>query len=133
MSTTKPAHAFRVIEGGASTKTPAAPQGSKSDMQQEHLRQAILRLPVEGLGMTVQEVLQEISDKLDTGEDADFARWVILSNKLEDYGLRFMVARPEMNLVREGYLILAWPDRLVRYFPQLAELYAEAHPSMVVG
>ena len=102
-------------------------------MQQEHLRQAILRLPVEGLGMTVQEVLQEISDKLDTGEDADFARWVILSNKLEDYGLRFMVARPEMNLVREGYLILAWPDRLVRYFPQLAELYAEAHPSMVVG
>jgi hypothetical protein len=47
--------------------------------------------------------------------------------------LKFCLARPEMHLVREGYLILAWPDRLVRKHPDLAGLHPIAHQSLEIG
>lgn len=133
MSTTKTAHPFRVIEGGASRETPTVPRGSKAEMQQERLRQAILRLPVPEVGLSVEETLQELSDKLDSEQDADFARLVILRHRVEDLGLRFHLALPHMNLVREGYFALAWPERLVRRHPELAGLDPEAHSLMSVG
>jgi hypothetical protein len=134
MSTTKRTHAFRVIDGGASVKTPAAAPGSKSSMQTARLNQAILRLPVPETGVTVEEALQELSDKVDSEEEADFLRLRILQTKAEDHlGLWFRLAVPQMNLTRECYFMLAWPERLVRVHPELRALYPEAHPLMTVG
>ncbi|MCU4119747.1 hypothetical protein [Variovorax sp. N23] len=126
-------HAFRVIEGGASVKTPAAAPCSKSSMQKARLNQAILRLPVPETGVTVEEALQELSDKVDSEEEADFLRLRILQNQAEHLGLWFRLAVPQMNLVRECYFMLAWPERLVRVHPELRALYPESHPLMTVG
>lgn len=133
MSTTKRTHAFRVIEGGASVKTLAAAPRRNSSMQKARLNQAILLLPVPETGVTVEEALQELSDKVDSEEEADFLRLRILQNKAEDLGLWFRLAVPQMNLVRECYFMLAWPERLIRVHPELRALYPEAHPLMMVG
>ena len=134
---------FRVIEGGKSSNNAEvdqltvsyfhSPGNSPSAMEANRLRRAILILRVEEVGQTVEETLQEISDKLDTGTDADFARGAFIKHRLEELGLKFCLARPEMNLVREGYLILAWPDRLVRKHPDLAGLHPIAHQSLELG
>lgn len=134
MSTTKRTHAFRVIDGGASVKTPAAPPGGKASMQKARLNQAILRIPVPETGLTVEEALQELSDKIDSQEEADIVRLSILQRMAEDHlGLWFRLAVSEMNLARECYFMLAWPERLVRVHPELKALYPEAHPMMTVG
>ena len=134
---------FRVIEGGKSSDNAEVAQfpvnyfhstgSSPSALESNRLRRAILILRVEEVGQTVEETLQEISDKLDTGTDADFARVAFIRHRLEALGLKFCLARPEMNLGREGYLILAWPDRLVRKHPDLAGLHPIAHQSLEVG
>jgi hypothetical protein len=134
MSTTKRTHAFRVIEGGASAKAPAAPPGGKASQQKARLNQAILRIPVPETGLTVEEALQELSDKIDSEEEGDFVRLGILQRMAENHlGLWFRLAVPQMNLTRECYFMLAWPERLVRTHPELRALYPEAHPLMTVG
>lgn len=134
---------FRVIEGGKSSgNTEVAqfpvnyfhsPGSSPSAQESNRLRRAILILRVEEVGQTVEETLQEISDKLDTGTDADFARGAFIKHRLEELGLKFCLARPEMNLVREGYLMLAWPDRLLRKHPELSGLHPIAHQALTFG
>lgn len=134
---------FRVIEGGKSSGNAEvvqfpvndfhSPGSSPAALESNRLRRAILILRVDEVGQTVEETLQEISDKLDTGTDADFARGAFIKHRLEELGLKFCLARPEMNLVREGYLILAWPDRLVRKHPDLAGLHPIAHQSLEIG
>ena len=97
------------------------------------MRFTILNLVVEGIGMSVEQILQEISDKIDSTEDADFARAIFIKDRLEEIGLRFCLARPEMNLVREGYLLVAWPSRLLREYPELGPLHPLAHQSLALG
>ena len=134
---------FIVIQGGKSSDQPAAvesafnnfhsPGNSPSALESNRLRRAILSLRVEEVGQTVEDILDEICAKLDTGEVYDFDRGIFLKDRLELYGLRFCLARPEMNLVREGYLMLAWPDRLLRKHPELAGLHPLAHQSLTLG
>lgn len=134
---------LRVIEGGRGLPgaAPVAPptgyvQSSRvtpAEREENRLREEILRLPVPDVGQSVDQTLQEISDKLDTGEDYDFSRVAYITDQLEAMGLRFCLARPEMDLAREGYLLLAWPDRLLRKHPELAELHPLAHASMPLG
>ena len=134
---------FRVIEGGKSSNNAEvdqltvsyfhSPGNSPSAVEANRLRRAILSLRVDEVGQTVEETLQEISDKLDTGTDEDFARVAFIKARLEYLGLRFCLARQEMNLVREGYLMLAWPDRLVRKHPELAGLHPIAHQALTLG
>lgn len=134
---------FIVIQGGKSSGQPEAaeptfshfhsPGNSPSALESNRLRRAILSLRVEDVGQTVEDILQEISDKLDTGEDYDFSRVSFIKNRLELYGLRFCLARPEMNLAREGYLMLAWPDRLLRKQPEMAGLHPLGHHSLTLG
>lgn len=134
---------FTVIQGGKSSVQPEAvepavnyfhsPGNSPSALESNRLRRAILSLRVAEVGQTVEDILQEISDRLDTGEDYDFSRVAFIKGRLEVYGLRFCLARPEMNLVREGYLLLAWPDRLLRKHPELAGLHPLAHQSLTLG
>ena len=132
MSTTRPAHPFRVVQGGGAASPDV--RLSTGDRQQQLLRQAVLRLAVPEVGLTVEEALQEISDKLDSDKDDDVAQLAILRDRAEvELGLRFNAARPDTNVARKGYFILAWPERLVRRHPELADLYPEAHPSMMVG
>ncbi|MRX07156.1 hypothetical protein GJ697_04830 [Pseudoduganella sp. FT25W] len=134
---------FTLIQGGKSAVISEAaepfasyfhsPGNSPSAFESNRLRRAILGLRVAEVGQTVEDILQEISDKLDTGEDYDFSRVMFIKDRLELYGLRFCLARPEMNLVREGYLMLAWPDRLLRKHPELAGLHPLAHQSLTLG
>lgn len=134
---------FRVIEGGKSTSNAGecqftnsyfhSPGNSPSALESNRLRRAILSLRVDEVGQTVEETLQEISDKLDTGTDEDFARVAFIKDRLEYLGLRFCLARQEMNLVREGYLMLVWPDRLARKHPELAGLHPIAHQALTLG
>ena len=104
-----------------------------AEVEAQRLCQAILRLPVEGIGQTVEETLQEVSDKLDSEEFADISRCGILTEHLERMGLRFIVANPALELAREGFLVLAWPDRVLRRHPELSGLHPLAHPAMPVG
>lgn len=133
---------FRLIEGGKSTGNAEAdlsahyfhsPGNSPSALESNRLRQAILNLRVEEVGQTVEETLEEISDKLDSTVDEDFARVAFIKYRLESLGLRFCLARPEMDLVRQGYLMLTWPDRLLHKHPELAGLYPMAHQALELG
>ncbi|MFS2135782.1 hypothetical protein [Duganella sp. Dugasp56] len=143
MSNTVKTPKFIVIQGGKSSGQPESVEpavnhfhssdNSPSALESNRLRRAILSLRVAEVGETVEDILDEISDKLDTGEDYDFSRGIFIKDQLEVYGLRFCLARPEMNLVREGYLMLCWPDRLLRKYPELAELHPLAHQSLTLG
>ena len=133
---------FRVIEGGKSAGNAEenlianyfhSLGNSPCALESNRLRRAILGLRVDEVGLTVEETLQEISDKLDSTTDEDFVRAYFIKNRLEYLGLRFCLARPEMDLVRQGYLMLTWPDRLVRKHPELAGLYPLAHQDIEVG
>lgn len=134
---------FRVIEGGKSSSNAEvdqfninyfhSPGNSPSAQESNRLRRAMLSLRVDEVGQTVEETLQEINAKLDTGTDEDFARVAFINARLEYLGLKFCLARPEMNLVREGYLMLAWPDRLLRKHPELAGLHPVAHQALTFG
>jgi hypothetical protein len=143
MSDTVKNHKFTVIQGGMSSGQPEAigpavnhfhsPCNSPSTLESNRLRREILSLRIAEVGQTVEDILQEICDKLDTGEDYDFSRSVFIMDQLEAHGLRFCLARPEMNLIREGYLMLSWPDRLLRKYPELAGLHPRAHLSLTLG
>lgn len=133
---------FRLIEGGKSVGNTETDRftnyfhsfgNSPCALESNRLRQAILGLRVDEVGLTVEETLQEISDKLDSTTDEDFVRACFIKNRLEYLGLRFCLARPEMDVVRQGYLMLTWPDRLVRKHPELAGLYPLAHQDIEVG
>jgi len=133
---------LRVIEGGKSAGNAEAHLftnyfhslgNSPCALESNRLRQAILGLSVDEVGLTVEETLQEISDKLDSTTDEDFVRAYFIKNRLEYLGLRFCLARPEMDLVRQGYLMLAWPGRLARKHPELAGLHPIAHQDIEIG
>jgi hypothetical protein len=134
---------FRVIEGGKSSSNAEVDQfninyfhslgNSPSTQESNRLRRAMLSLRVDEAGQTVEETLQEINAKLDTGTDEDFARVAFINARLEYLGLKFCLARLEMNLVREGYLMLVWPDRLLRKHPELAGLHPLAHQALTFG
>jgi hypothetical protein len=130
---------LRVIEGGKDSGSVApvtyrmSSRVTPAEVEENKLRVAIMQLLVPELGVSVDQALQEMSDKLDTGEDADFARLAVVRDRLESMGLRFALARPEMDLTREGYLVLAWPNRLERIAPQLADLHPIAHNGMALG
>lgn len=134
---------FTVVQGGKLSGQPKvvgptvnhfhSPGDSPSALESNRLRRAILSLCIEEAGQTVEDTLQEICDKLDTGEDYDFSRGTYIKDQLEAHGLRFCLARPEMNLVREGYLMLSWPNRLLKKYPELAELHPRAHQSLTLG
>lgn len=143
MNNTVKTSKFIVIQGGKPSGQPQAaepavnhfhsPGNSPSALESNRLRRAILSLRVEEVGQTVEDILGEICARLDTGEVYDFDRGIFIKDRLELYGLRFCLARPEMNLVREGYLMLAWPDRLLRKHPELAGLHPLAHQSLTLG
>lgn len=134
---------FRVIEGGKSSNNDDAdqfainyfhsPGNSPSALEANRLRRAMLNLRVEELGQTLEAALTEICAKLDTGTDEDYVRGSFIKHRLEVLGLKFCLARPEMHLVREGYLMLAWPDRLLRKHPELAGLDPLAHQALTFG
>ena len=140
---------LRVIQGGAGQPQPRAavraparrlarpveplPGSIPAQGEDVRLNQAILRLRVDGIGQTVEETLQEMSDKLHSEEDADIARWGVLEDRLKEMGLKFHGANPALELAREGFLVLAWPERLLRRHPELSGLHPLAHPMMPVG
>jgi hypothetical protein len=131
-------HGFRVIEGGKSSQAaePAYVQSSgmlPGEREENQLRVAILQLQVKEVGLSVSQTLQEICAKLDSELEVDYARLVVLRQQLQLIGLQFRSACPEMNLAMEGYLILSWPDRLQRQFPELKRFHPTAHPHMALG
>ena len=136
MSSNAPAHPFRVIEGGLgkAPETPVTALGATpGSVEEERLRAAVLRLPIEDLGLTVEQCLDEMCERIDSPADADVVRYHLLRDAIAAIGLRYVVARPEFELARPGFLALSWPDRLVRRHPELAVFRPELHQVMSIG
>lgn len=134
---------LRVIDGGKSRSQPANPSTSNDCVKSaddpslprelRQLRRAILNLQIEEVSKSVEECLQAISDTINSLEDDDFVRTLNLIEALEAIGLKFCLARPEMDLLREGYLMLCWPSRLLNKCPEIARLHPEAHLHITLG
>lgn len=132
---------LRLIQGGAAehkAKMASPRHGSQESQlsmasQAERLRQAILRLTVDEFGQTVDQVLAEINEKLDSEAEHDYARLVLLRHNLQRVGLMFVSAAPFADLKCNGYLQLADCKRLIACYPQLAELQPGAHEFLTFG
>ena len=132
-----PKRTFRVIKGGLAEQEPSSkdttlPQSSDST-EERRLERAILKLVIQSTGLTVEQTLVEIAAKFHDDEMAAVDRCLFLIDSLREIGFRYLTAREEMELVRPGYLILAWPNRLAVTYPELAPLHPLAHPYMTVG
>lgn len=129
---------FQVIEGGLSTAKSAAPATTKGLLpgaaEEERLRQAILRLPVPGTGLTVEAALDEVCARLDDAELSNSERLEFLCWQMQqELGLRFQLVNPALGLARDGFLNLFNPAQLLDAHPELAGLHPKAHPFMHVG
>jgi hypothetical protein len=129
---------FRVIEGGlskAETTEPVVTAGQlPGEVEAERLRQAIVRLQVPGTGLTVTQALDEVDAKLHSTQMEHIERSSRLLDSMEQHlGLRYQLANPDLELAREGFLNLTWPDRLLAAHPELAGLHPKAHPYLALG
>lgn len=138
---------FRVISGGQSRSheaqtavTPATPSVTRGQneigpgvAEEDRLRVAVLQLMLPALGISVSDCLDEMCARLDSELEGDIARFLVLKDAISVIGLRFLVARPEFELVRPGFLVLSWPERLLKRHPELAVFRPEAHPAMAIG
>ncbi|MFG6415492.1 hypothetical protein ACG02S_16470 [Roseateles sp. DC23W] len=128
---------FKVIEGGLATAE--APRPSPAGMrpgaiEEERLRQAILRLPVPDTGITVEAALDEVCARLDNAELSSSERLEFLCWQMQqELGLRFQLVNPALGLARDGFLSLFNPAALLHAHPELAGLHPKAHPFLHVG
>lgn len=99
----------------------------------EQLRAAILRTTLPGVGLTVEQCLDEVSARLDSEEDTDIARCIALPHQLEQSGLRFSVANSALVLAREGFLMLIGPARLAARHSGLKVLRPQDFPELMLG
>jgi hypothetical protein len=112
----------------------AAPELQTSKTAQEdRLRHAILRIVVEEFGQTVDEVLREINEKLDSEDFGDYSRAGLLSQNLQRSGLRYMIAPPHLDLESNGYLQLYDAKRLLAHYPDLSTFRPEDHDFLTIG
>lgn len=140
-TTSKPAGGtvtFRVIEGGLSklggTPEPVQVAGRlPGDVEAERLRRAIMSLPVPKVGLTVEQAIDEICSGLYSKAPGVYQRGAYLCDAIEDLGVRFQLANPALELARDGFLVLYWPQRLLDLHPELAPLHPLAHQYMHLG
>lgn len=99
----------------------------------EKLRAAILRTTLPGVGLTVEQCLDELSERLDSEADTDIARCCALAHDIMQSGLRFSLANPELELAREGFLTLIGPARLAARHPELKALRPQDFPELMLG
>lgn len=130
---------FRVIQGGryaaptAASEPAALTRGSVAEAGADRLRAVVLKLPVPESGLSVEQALDEVCRLLHDEELYGIERGAYLCSALEKMGLRFQLANPELGLVREGFLALVWPKRLLAEHPELAALHPVAHPFLMLG
>lgn len=131
---------LRVIQGGQAAR-PANPVGYTmssgklpGEVEEDRLRQAILKLHVPDTGLSVDQALDEICSRLDNAELDSSERLEHLCWQMQqELGLRFQLANPALGLSRDGFLSLFNPAQLLHAHPELAGLHPKAHPFMAVG
>lgn len=135
--TARKAGVFQVIEGGLSNVDAPAPVVTGAQLpgavEAERLRRAILLLKVPGTGLTVSQALDEIQALYHEQAVDKIERASALCSALEDLGLRCQTANPNLELARDFFLNLTWPDRLLAQHPELAGLHPKVHPYLQLG
>ena len=66
-------------------------------MEEERFRAAVLRLPVEDLGLTVEQCLDEMCERIDSPADADVVRYHLLRDAIAVIGLRYVGLAPNSS------------------------------------
>jgi hypothetical protein len=133
--------AFRVIEGGLckpgnsrALVQAAQPVGQPpSRVEAGRLGRAIMQLPLPKVGLTLEQAIDEVCSMLWEVDLAKHQRSSYLCDAMEDLGIRFQMADPSLDLAREGFLVLVWPQRLLDQHPELAGLHPLAHQYMQLG
>jgi len=111
----------------------AAAETKPTAAHQERLRQAILALPLEDCGLTVEQALQEFAERAWETSTAAHARLGFLSNKISDLGLHLNTVDPALELSREFFLHFWNPKALLAKHPELVHLDPGAHTGLTLG
>jgi len=99
----------------------------------EHLRHEILCAWVEEFHQSVDEVLRELNEKVESEKREDCSRFFLLSHSLDRRGLTYMVAPPHLDLDCKGYLALSNVKKLLALHPELSSHRPEEHQLMTIG
>lgn len=132
-SATKPEPAKRPRSKKSAAAAQVETQAQPTAAQQERLRQAILALVLEDCGLTVEQALQECSERAHEVSTATFARVSFLNNQIANLGLHLHSVNPDLELSREFFLHLWNPKALLAKHPELAHLDPEAHTGLTLG
>lgn len=131
--TTEPGPAKRVRSKKSAPATTVATETKPTAAHQERLRQAILALPLEDCGLTVEQALQECSERAHEVSTATFARVSFLSNQIRDLGLHLHTVNPDLELSREFFLHFWDAKALLAKHPELEHLDPGAHTGLTLG
>lgn len=106
---------------------------AQSTAEAERLRHAILCQVVEELGQTVDEMLREINEKVDSEEFEDHCRCGQITLQLGRRGLMYMLAPSHVDLDCNGYLLLNNVQRFLAGFPELSPMSPEKYLYLTIG
>lgn len=132
-STTEPGPAKRARSKKSAPTVQTAPQAQPTAAQQERLRQAILALPLDDCGLTVEQAVQECSERALDESTAAVCRLSFLDSRISDLGLHLNTVNPSLELSREFFLTFWNPKALLAKHPELAPLDPEAHTGLTLG
>lgn len=133
------ARTFQVIEGTGSQSRLAisavnarAPgyATAHAQLEEERIRQAILRITLPTAKVSVAEAVVEWA-RLDAGWDDEKVQWrkCELSQDMQDFGLMYM----HEDHGEPAHWVLSHPGRLLLARPELAPMYLRAHHFMTVA
>lgn len=105
------------------------PSPSPSDLEEQQLINAILQLYVADAALTVEEILDELTEKSFEGDK--ISRWAFLDDCLREIGL---VPCSENELAKHvrAFATLAKPDALLLNHPELEHLNPASHVNITV-
>ena len=140
---------FRVIVGGPAAPASEAEQMPRSKkarpkgvvtevsdgspIEQERLRRAVLALQLEHCGITVEQALDELSERWEEEGRAAGCRTAFLDNRLGDLGLLVHTVNPDLELARNCFASLYAPFKLLVKHPELATLEPRKHQYLEIG
>ncbi|WP_343635535.1 hypothetical protein [Roseateles sp.] len=142
---------FRVIEGGPPAASPTSPpkramwqkkprlgdatwqESDSPPAVKDRLRRAILALPVEGTGITVEQILDEYDERCDEETEAALCRVLYLKDQLGKLGFMIHLANPDLELARCCYMRLTQPEQLLAAYPELEALNAGNERFLMIG
>lgn len=127
---------FTVIQGGKASAPATAQHASQvvtAEYEAEQLQREMLKLVVPDTGLSVLEALEEICALLEDESMEQYERGRFLCHALEKLGIHFRMANPNLELSRDGFLILAFPKMLVAAHPELSRLNPKSHANLVFG